>query len=81
MILDKTSKNLIDVIYLPNDLSRLARDVKEFKRLQKLFTEANCYFCYNSIAIFVVRLEKRQVVLPRSLKRLRDPRPVASPLG
>ena len=42
LILDMVSKGLIDAIYLPNDLSRLVRDVQEFKRLQKLFTEANC---------------------------------------
>lgn len=42
LILEMVSKGLVDAIYLPNDLSRLVRDVQEFKRLQKLFTEAQC---------------------------------------
>ena len=41
IVLEMVSKGKIDSIYLPNDLSRLIRDVAEFKRLQKLFTEAN----------------------------------------
>jgi DNA invertase Pin-like site-specific DNA recombinase len=40
VILSKISKGEISKVYLPSDLSRLLRDVAEFKRLQKVFTEA-----------------------------------------
>lgn len=38
---EKISKCEIDSIYLPNDLSRLLRDIAEFKKLQKLLLETN----------------------------------------
>lgn len=39
VILRKISKGEVNSIYLPNDLSRLLRDIAEFKKLQKLLIE------------------------------------------
>lgn len=41
LILSMVSRGQVEEIYLPNDLSRLLRDVEEFKKLQRLFTEAD----------------------------------------
>lgn len=40
LILNKVKEGLVDEIYLPNDLSRLMRSVEEFKKIQRVFTEA-----------------------------------------
>lgn len=40
VILNRISRGEITKVYLPSDLSRLLRDVAEFKKLQKVFTEA-----------------------------------------